>query len=102
MTAADVRDVEIGEVANELGESVWFPLRVRVRERDDVGVGSTNRQVLRGDLAAARAPQQPHARLACGHRVDERISGVCGCVRRDDDLESVWWVVQLEQIPQPP
>ena len=52
--AADVRDVLVGEVADELAQRVRRPLRVRVGERDDVARALADGVVQRGELAAAR------------------------------------------------
>src|SRR5439155_25670416 len=54
--AGDVADVLVGEAADELPQSVAPPHRIRVREADDPAARLTDTAVLRGNLAAARAP----------------------------------------------
>ncbi len=82
--SADVCDIGVGEVADELAERVRAPGAIRVRERNDLGVGLAHRAVLRRDLAAAGVADHPRA---CGLR--ERLGPVRGCVRRHDDLEAL-------------
>ena len=85
---ADVRDVRIGEGADEQAERVRRPHRVRVAERDDLGGALAHRPVLGRHLAAARAAQQPHARLARRDRLDELVRAVAGGIGRDHDARA--------------
>ena len=70
---ADVRDLRVGEVRDEPSERVGRPRRVRVGERHDLTRGLSHGAVLRGDLPAARAVEEPDARLARGDRLDEFV-----------------------------
>ena len=94
---ADVRDVRVGEVADELAQRVGRPRRVRVGEGDDVGVGRAHRGVLRRDLAAARVPD--HARAG---RLRERLGAVRGSVGGDDELEQLRRIVERAKVLDPP
>ena len=96
--AADVGDRRIGERPHELRERVGRPGRVRVGEREHVAGGLAHRAILRRDLAAARAADQPHARLPRRDRLDELVSTVGGGIRGDHDLEPVGRVVEREQV----
>ena len=80
--AADVGDVRIGEVADELAKCIGLPGAVRVGERDDLGVRVAHGAVLRGDLAAALVAD--HARAG---RRSELLRAVGRGVRGDDELE---------------
>src|SRR5207237_4274134 len=64
-TAADVRDTWIGEVADELPQSLGGPGGVRVGERDDLGLGRAHGGVLGRDLAAPRVADHPGAGSLC-------------------------------------
>ena len=55
--SADVRDLVVGEVADEAPERIGRPGRVRVRKGDDLAARPTHGQVLRRHLAAAGAAQ---------------------------------------------
>ena len=74
--SADIGDVGIGEVGDEPAERVGRPGRVRVRERDDLGRRLANRAILRRDLAAAWAVEQPDPLLAMRRR--PRRARSCG------------------------
>ena len=100
--AADVRDLGVGERANQLGERVRRPRRIGVGERQDLAVRLANRPVLRGDLAGARAANQPYAGLAGHDRLDQLVGAIVRRVRGDDDLEPVGRVVEGEQVFEPP
>ncbi len=99
---ADVRDVRIGEGADEQAERVRRPHRVRVAERDDLGGALAHRPVLRRHLAAARAAQQPHSRLARRDRLDQLVRAVAGGIGRDHDVQRRRRVVEREQVLDAP
>ena len=99
--AADVGDLRVGEVRDELPERVGRPGRVAVGEGDDVGGRLPHGPVLRRDLAAARALEQLHARLPRRDRRDELVRAVARRVGGDHDLELLGRVVELEQVLEP-
>ena len=80
--AADVGDVRVGEVRDELAQRVGRPGRVRVREGDDLAAGLAHGPVLRRHLAAARVDDQPHA---VAEPLDELVRAVGRRVRGDDE-----------------
>ena len=86
---ADVRDLRVGEDGDETAQRVGRPRRVGVRERDHVAGRLPDGAVLRGHLAAARAVEQPHARLPRRYGLDELVRPVARRVGGDDDLEPV-------------
>ena len=92
--AADVRDVGIGEDADELPQRVGRPRRVRIREGHDLAVGLADGPVLRGHLAAARVRDHDDARVLQG----DLLGAVGRRIGRDDDLQLVLRVVELEQV----
>ena len=96
--SADVGDVGVGEVGDELPERIGRPGRVRVGEGDDLAAGLAHGPVLGGDLAAARVDDQPHA---VAEALDELVRAVGRGVGGDDDLELVGRVVEREQVLEP-
>ena len=90
---ADVRDVRVGEGADELPQRVGRPRAVRVGEGDDVALRLAHGAVLCGHLAAARIAD--HARAG---GLGELLRPVGGGVGGDDDLEAVGRVVELAEI----
>ena len=96
--AAAVGDLGIGERADELAQRVGRPRRIRVRERDDVGIRPRDGEVLCRNLPAARALEQRDARLARGDLPDDLVRAVRGRVGGDDDLEELGRVVELEEV----
>ena len=100
--AADVGDLGVGEAGDELPERVGRPARVRVGEGDDLALGLAHGAILGGDLAAARAVEQPDARLAGGDGLDELVRAVARGVGGDDQLELLRRIVEREQVLEPP
>ena len=96
-SAADIRDVGIGEVAHELAQRIGLPRAVRVGERDDVAVGLANGAVLRRNLAR---------RAGCGSRARRRASASAS-VRSVDASEvttsssSLGWIVERVKVLDP-
>ena len=96
---ADVGDVRVGEVGDELPQRVGRPGRVRVGEGEDLAARLAHGPVLGGDLAAARVHDQPHA---ISEALDELVRAVGRGVGGDDDLEPVGRIVEREQVLEPP
>ena len=97
--AEGVRDIGIGEVADQHPQRIRRPGRVRVGEGDDLGVGLAHGAVLRGHLAATIVDDQPHARR---ESLDELVRPVGRRIRGDDELELLGGVVEREQVLEPP
>ena len=95
--SADVRDVRVGEGADELPERVGRPGAVRVGEGDDVALRLADGAVLRGHLAAARIADHAGA-----GGLGELLRPVGGRVGGDDDLDPVGRVVELAEIRHAP
>src|SRR6266536_3739750 len=96
--AADVRNLRVGEAADQLAERVRRPGRVRVGEDEDLAARLWDGVVLSRDLPAAGAADQPHPRFA----FDELVRTVVGGIGCDDDLELVRGIVEREQVLEPP
>ena len=96
---ADVGDIRVGEVGDELPKRVGCPGRVRVGEGEDLAAGLAHGPVLGGDLAAARVHDQPHA---VSEALDQLVRAVGRGVGGDDDLELVGRIVEREQVLEPP
>ena len=96
--AADVCDVRVGEVRDELPERVGSPGRVRVGEGDDLAARLAHGPVLGGDLAPAGVHDQPHA---ITEALDELVRAVGRGVGGDDELQLVGRVVEREQVLEP-
>ena len=101
VTAADVGDIGVGEVAGELSQRVGLPLGIGIRKGQDLPFRLAYGKVLRRDLAAARAPEQPHTRLVRGDRFDELVRAVGRFVGCDDDVEPVGRIVERKQVLEP-
>ena len=100
---ADVGDVRVGEVRDEVPQRVGRPAsRSRPRTRRRRSIVSPHGPVLGGDLAAARAVEQLDPRLAGRDRLDELVRAVGRGVRGDDDLELLGGIVEREQVLEPP
>ncbi len=99
--AADVGDVLVGEVADELAQRVGRPRRVRVGEGDDVARALGHRTVQRGELAAARQREQADARIVGGTLLHDLVRAVGRAVGDDEDLELLGRVVEREQVLEP-
>ena len=84
-----------GGAAHPAPRSRW---RRRTRRRRR---GLAHRAVLRRDLAAPRAVEQAHPRLARGDRLDELVRAVGRGVGGDDDLQPVGGIVEREQVLEP-
>ena len=97
--AADVGDLGVGEVGDELAERVGRPGRVRVGEGEDLAGRLADGPVLGGDLAPARVHDQPDAGA---EPLDELVRPVVRRVRGDDELQLVRGVVEREQVLEPP
>ena len=76
--------------------------RSRRRRRRSRRIVSRTARSCAATLPAARAAEQPNARLACRDRLDQLVGAVVGGVGGDDDLEPVGGVVEREQVLQPP
>ena len=100
--AAHVRDVRIGEVAHELAQRIGRPDGVRVTEREDLAVGFARGAVERRQLPGALAAEQTDVPVLRRLAFDDRVCLVLGAVRRDDDLELLGGIVELEQVLEPP
>ena len=96
--AADVRDLGIREVGDQVSQRVGRPGRVCVREGDDLAARLAHGPVLGGHLAAARVHDQAHAVAEALH---ELVRAVGGGVGGDDELELVGRVVEREQVLEP-
>jgi hypothetical protein len=99
---ADVGDLGIRKVRHELAQGVRRPGGVRIGERDDVARRLSHGTILGGDLAAALAVDQVHPRLSRRDGCHQGVRAIRRCVRRDDDLQSVGWIVEREQVVEPP
>ena len=99
---ADVADVGVGEVRDETAERVRRPRRVGVGERDDRSVRVPDAGVLRDDLAAARARQQTHPRLAGRRCLHDLVRAIVRRIRRNEDPQLLRRVVETEQVVEPP
>ena len=95
---AHVADLRVAEAADELPQRVGLPARVRVGERDHLGIGLGHGAVLRGRLPGALHAQELHVRRARGELLDDLVGAVGRAVGRDDDLESLRRVVELEEV----
>ena len=101
MSPTAVRDVGVGEVANELRERVELPARVRVGERDDLGRDVAHGAVLRRDLARPRAAEKAHATVVICEQADDVVGAVRRAVRRDDDVVALARILLREQVLDP-
>ena len=99
---ADVADLLVGEVADELAQRVRLPLAVRVGEREDVARRLAHRAVLGRDLALARALQEEDARILGRQLTDDRVGEIRRAIGRDHDLEALGRVVERECVREPP
>src|SRR5579862_6740988 len=90
---ADVRDLRVCEVADELPQRVRRPGRIRVGKGDDLRVGCTHGRILRCDLAAPRVADHPRSR-----RCRELLRTVGRRIRGDDDLDELLRIVELAKV----
>ena len=96
--AADVRDLRVGEVRDELSKRIRRPGCVRVGERDDLARGLAHGSVLRRHLAPARVDDQAHA---VAEPLDQLVRPVGRRVGGDDELELVGGVVERQEVLEP-
>ena len=99
--AAHVRDVGVREVAHEPAQGERRPHGVGIGECDHVTARLANREVLSRDLASPWRAEQPDARLVLRDTRDGVVGRIGRRVGRDDDLELVGRVVELEQVLEP-
>ena len=73
MPAADVRNVRVGEIADEHAQRVGPPVRVRIRECEDIAARGSDGVILRRGLAPAWNAEQTHARIVGCERLDQFV-----------------------------
>ena len=99
---ADVADLGVGEVGNELRNASRRPGGIRIGERDDLALGLADGTILCSDLAPASHSEQANARLARSYSGDDLVRAVGGRIGGDDDLEMLGRIVEGQQVLDSP